>query len=89
MKFFGKGYQENLVDGSNDVFANSSDKYHSVLYLRHVRSDTLLVHEEVPEFTVESLISDIGGLTGIFLGLSFWSLFEAFYNFIFARLFSS
>ncbi len=89
MDEFVNGHTENLFyETFSDVTANSSEKYHNVLYLRHVRSDTVMVDEEFPEFTVESLISDIGGLTGIFLGMSFWSMFDACFNILISRLFS-
>ncbi len=34
------------------------------------------VTEEVIKYTTEAFIAEVGGVVGIFLGLSFWSLFD-------------
>ena len=34
----------------------------------------IALHEEIPRYTLISFISDAGGIAGVFLGFSFWSL---------------
>ncbi len=86
MKTFVTTRIENTNDKSKELFKNTSEKYHNLLILRHLKSDKIAVVEEVLEFTVESLISDIGGLTGIFLGISFWSLFDSVFDVLISKI---
>ena len=37
--------------------------------------DTIIKVEESPRYTITTFISDVGGILGIFLGLSFWSMY--------------
>ncbi len=83
------GRTERIADKSINGFENSSEKYTSFFVMRHTNADTVSVDEEVLQFTAESLISDIGGLTGIFLGISFWSLFNDLFDVLLSKIFPS
>ena len=48
------------------------------IMISHEKSQTIMQHEEVMEYDAIRLISDVGGIVGIFVGLSFWSLYLDF-----------
>ena len=50
----------------------------SVLLLSHVHKKQITKVEEMTRYTIVSCISDIGGILGIFLGISFWSIYSDF-----------
>ena len=58
--------QNHLLDG------NSS----SLLYITHTPGRTIKMTEEKPKYTIISFISDVGGICGVFLGISFWSIYN-------------
>ena len=47
----------------------------SLVVISHQKSKLVIQKEEVLEYDVQRLISEVGGIVGIFVGLSFWSLF--------------
>ncbi len=87
MQEFALSLTENMNDGSEIVFEDSADNLNGMAIFKHSRSESILEDEELPEYTTESLISDIGGLTGIFLGISFWSVFADLSDLVIKRLF--
>ena len=50
----------------------------SILIITHVPTKQMRTKEEVPKYTAISFISDVGGIMGIFLGVSFLSIYEGF-----------
>ena len=46
-----------------------------MLVIDYIHKDTVIKVEELPRYTLITFISDVGGILGIFLGLSFWSLY--------------
>ena len=53
---------------------NQSDG--TLLIINHVRQSSYSKYQEQYNYDVQSWISDTGGITGIFLGISFWSFYE-------------
>ena len=49
-----------------------------IILISHKKADTIVQLEEVPEYDLSRLISEVGGIVGIFLGLSFWSIYLDF-----------
>ncbi len=56
-----------VTNGTEDV---------SVFVIKHYKQDSVKVTEEVIKYSTESFIAEVGGVVGIFLGLSFWSLYD-------------
>ncbi len=48
----------------------------ALLTLKHDKMTKINVNEEVIRYTGNSFIAEVGGVIGIFLGLSFWSLYD-------------
>ena len=48
----------------------------SVIIVNHLKKETITKVEEVKKHTIISFISDVGGILGVFLGLSIWSFYE-------------
>ena len=58
--------------GSHLLDSNSS----SLIYVIHVPRPTIKQLEEIKRYTAISFISDVGGICGVFLGISFWSIYQ-------------
>ena len=58
--------------GSHLLDSNSS----SLIYVIHVPRPTIKQLEEIQRYTAISFISDVGGICGVFLGISFWSIYQ-------------
>ena len=48
------------------------------IIINHQKPEKVVQYEEVLEYDGNKFISDSGGIIGIFVGLSFWSLFDTF-----------
>mgnify|MGYP001486685076 FL=1 len=48
----------------------------TLLIINHVKQSTYSKHQEKYYYDGQSYISDVGGISGIFLGFSFWSFYE-------------
>ena len=48
----------------------------SVFVLSHVFKEHISKIEELPRYSGFSFISDAGGILGVFLGISFWSIYS-------------
>ena len=66
------------------TFPNSENL--PVILISHRKSDYILQYEEVLEYDLSRIISEVGGIVGIFLGLSFWSIYLDFIAPIFTFL---
>ena len=61
-------------DGSKDIIQEIGFNTSSTLLINHVHEKTVKKIEEMPKYTAITLISDIGGILGIFLGFSLLSI---------------
>ena len=57
---------------------NSNDTVSPTIMINHQKSNKIIQHEEVLEYDLSNFVSDSGGTVGIFVGLSFWSIFVDF-----------
>ena len=73
----GSWNMENVRDtrGQNFMDGNSS----SLVFISHVPKTTTKRLEEQPKYTAVTFISDVGGIVGVFLGMSFWSFYQMFF----------
>ena len=69
--------QDANKDASKDIVQKIGFNTSSMLVINHVFEKTIKKIEEMPKHTPISLISDIGGILGIFLGFSFLSIHSA------------
>ena len=58
------------------AFPNSENS--PIILISHRKSDYIIQHKEVLEYDLSRIISEVGGIVGIFLGLSFWSIYLDF-----------
>ena len=69
--------RQNGMDPANKIF---NDKYKnsngSIFILSHTKPDKVLFNQEVYRYDGMMFISDSGGVIGLFLGYSFWSIYE-------------
>ena len=71
-----------LVDWNMKNNRDTRDKYFkdsnssSILFVTHVPKPTIMRLEEKPRYTAITFISDVGGILGVFLGISFWSIYQ-------------
>ena len=47
----------------------------SMIVISHHKSNTIIQNEEILEYDASRIISEVGGIVGIFIGLSFWSIY--------------
>jgi hypothetical protein len=65
-----------IRDQGRHVLDLQNDTTSALLIVNHVLPVKILLVEEVPQYTVMTYIGDVGGIVGIFLGMSFWSIYE-------------
>ena len=58
----------------------------SILILSHMPKKQIEIMQELPKYTAITFISDVGGICGIFLGISFISIFDCLIHPILKRL---
>ena len=75
--------KDNIRDESIKLFENKSD---GIIFFNHVPQDEIIKIDEVPRYTIIGFISDVGGIVGVFLGMSFWSLHTIFLGPIIEKL---
>ena len=61
-------------DGSTKIFDEIGQNTSAGLVVIHTQKRTILKDEESLKYTGITFISDVGGILGIFLGISFWSI---------------
>ena len=67
--------QENNRDPHANQLMDSSNSS-SFIMVTHVPKPTIKILEEKPRYTAITFISDVGGILGVFLGISFWSVYQ-------------
>jgi hypothetical protein len=75
-KEFALFHREYLLDPGRHVLDTQNDTTSSMLIVNHVKADRISVIKEVPQYTALTFIGDAGGIVGIFLGVSFLSIYE-------------
>jgi hypothetical protein len=75
-KVFALFHREYLLDPARHVLDAQNDTSSSILIINHVKADRISVIKEVPQYTTLTFIGDAGGIVGIFLGVSFLSIYE-------------
>ena len=61
----------------------------TMMIINHVKQSSFSKHQEQYYYDVQSYISDVGGISGIFLGFSFLSIYEMLVHPILQKLFNS
>ena len=61
----------------------------TLMIIKHVKQSSFSKHQERYYYNVQSYISDVGGISGIFLGFSFLSIYEMLFHPILQKLFHS
>ena len=69
---------DDMLDEAHTILKETASEFSSLLILSHVPKIILVKYEEQLVYTWLSFISDIGGIMGVFLGLSIWSLYSIF-----------
>ena len=62
-------------DEGSKIYEEIGINTSSVLTFAHTMSKNIRNVGEFPRYTLISFISDVGGILGVFLGISFWSLY--------------
>ena len=65
---------ENSRDPRVNFFIDGNSS--SFIAVTHVPKQTIKILEEKPRYTAITFISDVGGILGVFLGISFWSVYQ-------------
>ena len=65
---------KNNRDPRANQFMDSNSS--SFIMVTHVPKRTMKVIEEKPRYTAITFISDVGGICGVFLGISFWAIYQ-------------
>ena len=64
-------------DDAAKIWQETGTNTSSVMVINHVLNDQIKKTLESPRYTTISFISDVGGILGVFLGVSFWSIHTA------------
>ncbi len=76
-KVVGTMKRKYLLDGMSDILDEMEDNSaHSIYVVRHYSNMDIDSVEEIVKYSSETFIAEVGGVVGIFLGLSFWGLYE-------------
>ena len=62
-----------IKDGTTDI-VQSSTSSSSLLVIKHSKESKIRVVQQIQKYSSQSFIAEVGGVVGIFLGLSFWSI---------------
>ena len=65
-----------VEDGVDYRLNAINDTISPILVIKHMKRPKITVHKEVIAYTFGDFLSDVGGLMGMFLGASFWSIYE-------------
>ena len=66
-----------IRDESLKVLNENDEPFGSILVVSHVEQDRFPARAEMYAYTFYKFICDIGGISGVFLGISFWTIYEA------------
>ena len=66
--------ENNRDHRANQLMESSNSS--SFIMVTHVPKPTIKILEEKPRYTAITFISDVGGILGVFLGISFWSVYQ-------------
>ena len=66
-----------IRDASLKILNDNNEPNGSVLVVSHVEQDRYPIKAEMWSYTFYKFICDIGGISGVFLGISFWTIYEA------------
>ena len=69
---------KNMLDQSKEILNESGSEFSSLFILAHSPQTTILQYEEINSYTFITFLSDVGGIMGVFLGISIWSLYSMF-----------
>ena len=67
---------EYLNDMSTDYLKTINEPNGSIIVLGHNQAPQIKIFREDFKYTAMSFIGDVGGIVGIFIGLSFWSIYS-------------
>ena len=67
-----------MMDNAKLVLNETGSHFSSLLVLVHVPQAAVLLNQEIPAYTFITFLSDVGGIMGVFLGISLWSLYDTF-----------
>jgi hypothetical protein len=65
--------ENNRDPRANQLLDSNSSSF---IMVTHVPKPTIKILEEKPRYTAITFISDVGGILGVFLGISFWSVYQ-------------
>ena len=69
---------KNMLDQSKAILNESGSEFSSLFILAHSPQTTILQYEEINSYTFITFLSDVGGIMGVFLGISIRSLYSMF-----------
>ena len=67
-------HKTTIRDDTTKIMSDIGQNTSSVIIISHLQKKTVQKVEEFMKYTVITFISDVGGILGIFLGFSFWSI---------------
>ena len=70
-------HMDNFKDQAKEYLQNQGADNSSIVILSHMKSEKIKKIQEVPAYTAMTFLGDVGGIAGLFLGLSFWSIYES------------
>ena len=69
-------YTSQVRDESLTILDQHNETNGSILVVSHVEQDRYAMKTEMPAYSLYQFICDIGGISGVFLGISFWTLYQ-------------
>merc|ERR1712062_20284 len=55
---------------------DTNDTTSAQIVINHQRQKTVIQHEEIMDYGFVNFLSDTGGIIGLWIGLSFWGLYQ-------------